>query len=167
MRCLGCSLRCPCNPCACTCCLSNAERSLRTASDALFDTVNTETNCCGWRDEELSRTETMLLLSVLKDKSRNTMQMHGALIEAIISKLRDATAAGTDGGAKITRDELRTAVIEATSAYQLEAISAIAGELARDYEALAAHPLAMDRGDEVSVGKKGLLPKDQETSTST
>ena len=159
MRCLGTSCRCCCDDfCACTCCLSDAERNIRAASDILFDVVNTEANCCGCKDDVLSRTETMLLLSVLHDESRHNLRMHSGLIAAIVAKLREATSGDTDGGSDITRNELRTAVLAATSTYQQQAIAAIAGELARDYEALQVEPLTMDRGMPPGIGGQRLLP---------
>lgn len=159
MRFFGSSCRCFWDDwCACTCCLSDAERALRSASDTLFDVVNTDTNCCGCKDDTLSRTETMLLLSVLHDESRHTLRMHSGLIAAIVAKLREATTEGTDGGSDITRNEMRTAILSATSAYQQQAIAAIASELARDYEALATQPLTMDRGLPPGQGGARLLP---------
>ena len=140
MRLCGTSVRCPCDDCCglVTCWLSTSEKKLRQASDVLFDVVNTDTNCCGCRDDALSPTETMLLLSVLRDERRTTLRAHSALINAIITHLRQAAAEGTDGGREITRQELRSAVLAATSAYQQEVISSIAFELSRDYEALSA-----------------------------
>ena len=67
------TVRCPCG----TCCLSDTERDIRATADMLFDVVNTETNCCGCKDESLSQTETMLLLQVLSDESRHSLRMHG------------------------------------------------------------------------------------------
>ena len=149
------TVRCPCG----TCCLSDTERDIRATADMLFDVVNTETNCCGCKDESLSQTETMLLLQVLSDESRHSLRMHGGLIASIIQQLRLATSEGTDGGREITRDELRRAVLTATSTYQKEAISAIATELARDYAALAGQqPLSMDRGLAPGQGARRLLP---------
>ena len=153
-------VRCCFDDCG-ACCLSAAEREIRASADTLFDVVNTETNACGCTDESLSRTETMLLLSVLNDDVRRggTLRAHAGLVQAIVQQLQAAQAEGTDGGREITREELKRAVLRATSAYQREAVEAIAAELSRDYANLeGAAPLAMDRGMVPGQGGRRLLP---------
>jgi hypothetical protein len=143
------------------CCLSAAERDIRRTADSLFETVNTETNCCGCKDNHLSRTETMLLLKVLQDESRAGLRMHGGLIGAVIEQLRTKTAHDSEGGSTITRSELAEALVAATAAYQSKAVAAIAAELARDYAMLdpqARQPLTMERGMGRGQGGARLLP---------
>ena len=67
----------------------------------------------------------------------------------------------SDGGREITREEMREALLTATSNYQLAAIEAIANELQRDYASLAgAAPDAnvMERGYGRAGGRAPLLP---------
>lgn len=122
--------------CACcdfgACCLWPSERQIRATADLLFDTVNTEELCCGCKDQVLSPTESMLLLRVLQDESRGTLRMHRGLIAAITAELQSKMAYDSDGGREITREEMREAMLMATSSYQLAAIEAIAAELQRD-----------------------------------
>ena len=140
------------------CCRSEDERRLRIASDALFDVVNSETNCCGYKDDALSQTETMLLFAVLRDESRTSLRGHSSLIALLMQRLQAATGENTEGGRDISRYELRRAVLSATSAYQREAIATIAAELARDYERLAVNPMSMERGMAANQGGQRLLP---------
>ena len=104
----------------------------------------------------------MLLLRVLQDESRGALSPHRGLIMAIIASLRTKMAADSDGGREVTREELRSSVLEATSAYHREAIEAIAAELQRDYQALseglAPGACAMERGISASGGRRRLLP---------
>ena len=73
-----------------------------------------------------------LLLRVLQDESRGTLRMHRGLIAAITAELQSKMAYDSDGGREITREEMREAMLMATSSYQLAAIEAIAAELQRD-----------------------------------
>ena len=147
-----------CPRCCTESCLSPAERQIRTTADMLFDIVNTEENCCGCKDERLSRTETMLLLRVLQDESRHSLRMHGGLIHAFIQQLRMRTSEDSQGGKDITRSELADALLVATGEYQAKAVSAIAAELKRDYAQLdAPAAAAMDRGLAPGHGQRPLL----------
>jgi len=143
------------------CCLGSNERQIRATADLLFDTVNTETNCCGCKDQVLSKTETMLLLSVLQDESRGMLLPHRGMIMMIVAELRNKMSESSEGGREITRDELRKSILDATSIYQREAIEAIAAELQRDYAMLesgAPPDLAMDRGMAPGAGHARLIP---------
>lgn len=157
MRCCPTAPHCEC--CALLC-LSKTERQIRATADLLFDTVNTE-QCCGCRDDALSKTETMLLLSVLSDQQRHTLRVHAPLINMIVAELRTKAATGSEAGSDITRHELRQAVMNATSSYQLQAVEAIVGELEREYSALsstaAAEPLTMDREVQSRRGRNAPL----------
>jgi hypothetical protein len=148
------------SPCV-ACCLSPAELHIRKTADSLFETVNTETNCCGCKDQHLSHTETMLLLKVLQDESRSQLRMHSGLIGAIIEQLRTKTVVNSEGGRTITRSELADALLVATAHYQQKAMSAISAEIARDYAALdpsALEPQVMERGMRPGHGRQRLLP---------
>ena len=151
-----CCLRLPRCPCA-DCCLSPAERRIRATADSLFDTVNTE-ECCGCRDERLSKTETMLLLKVLQDDARHSLRMHGGLISAFVAELRLRTSNDSQGGSDITRSELAEALLVATGNYMERAVTVIAAEVKRDYASLdAPAAAAMDRGLAPGQGNRPLL----------
>ena len=96
----------------------------------------------------IAQGKTMLLLSVLQISS-GMVRVHAPLINMIVAELRTKAATGSEAGSDITRHELRQAVMNATSSYQLQAVEAIVGELEREYSALsstaAAEPLTMDR----------------------
>lgn len=154
MRCGCCGYGCRLFACLDTCCLSASERKIRATADMLFGIVNTETNCCGCKDTVLSKTEAMLLQQVLKDESRAQLRVHAGLITALIEKLQAARLDASEGGSEITREELRDIVLAATSAYQHQAITAIAAEVAREYGSLAAGPATMEREP---AGRRRLL----------
>jgi hypothetical protein len=100
-------------------------------------------------------------LDVCLGRSRSSLLAHRGLIAAVIAELRTKMQADSDGGREITRDEMREALLTATSNYQLAAIEAIANELQRDYATLAgAAPDAsvMERGYGRAGGRAPLLP---------
>ena len=132
-RCCTRYFRCGCCDECTACCLWPAEKQIRATADRLFDTVNQDTTCCGCKDEVLSKTEVMLLMRMLQDEGRDTLRQHRGLIAEIINQLRAKTAADSEGGADVTRDEMRDVLLSATSRYQTMAVDAIAAELQRDY----------------------------------
>ena len=75
----------------------------------------------------------LLLMRMLQDEGRDTLRQHRGLIAEIINQLRAKTAADSEGGADVTRDEMRDVLLSATSRYQTMAVDAIAAELQRDY----------------------------------
>ena len=132
-RCCTRYFRCGCCDECTACCLWPAEKQIRATADRLFDTVNQDATCCGCKDEVLSKTEVMLLMRMLQDEGRDTLRQHRGLITEIINQLRAKTAADSEGGADVTRDEMRDVLLSATSRYQTMAVDAIAAELQRDY----------------------------------
>ena len=81
---------------------------------------------------------------------RDTLRQHRGLIGEIVNQLRAKTAADSEGGTDVTRDEMRDVLLSATSRYQTMAVDAIAAELQRDYANLGGEstPAAqtMERG---------------------
>ena len=149
-RCCTRYFRCGCCDECTACCLWPAERQIRATADRLFDTVNQDETCCGCKDEVLNKTEVMLLMRMLQDEGRDTLRQHRGLIGEIVNQLRAKTAADSEGGTDVTRDEMRDVLLSATSRYQTMAVDAILAELQRDYANLGGEstPAAqtMERG---------------------
>ena len=106
-RCCTRYFRCGCCDECTACCLWPAERQIRATADRLFDTVNQDDTCCGCKDEVLNKTEVMLLMRMLQDEGRDTLRQHRGLIGEIVNQLRAKTAADSEGGTDVTRDEMR------------------------------------------------------------
>jgi hypothetical protein len=76
-----------------------------------------------------------------------------------MERLRASASDDTAGGREITRAELKSAVLAATSSYQRQAVAVICAELQRDYAALSGRqaPMTMDRGQAPGEARRGLL----------
>ena len=148
-RCCTRYFRCACCDECTACCLWPAERQIRATADRLFDTVNQDETCCGCKDQVLDRAEVMLLMRMLQDEGRATLRQHRGLIDEVVTELRAKLAADSEGGTDVTRDEMRHALLTATSRYQTVAVVAIAAELQRDYAQLGGDTpaaMTMERG---------------------